>query len=305
MPVDRPLRLAVTGRHGQVTRALQACAGPTQIVLPLARPELDLASANDPAEHFAKLRPDVIVNAAAYTAVDKAESEQALAHAINARGAGLVARAAARLGIPVVQVSTDYVFNGQARRPYREDDPTAPINVYGATKLAGEQAVQDATPNHAILRTGWIYSPYGQNFMLTMLRLARERDELRVVDDQHGGPTSARDIAAAIVILARHLVDRPNENSLRGIFHFANAGTTTWAGFAGEIFRISAQRGGPSARVIPIPSEQYPTPARRPASSQLDLTKISQLEGIALRPWTEALQDTFDAQEGVSTTKHQ
>jgi dTDP-4-dehydrorhamnose reductase len=300
MPVERPLRLVVTGRHGQVARALQACAGPALQVLTLARPEFDLASSIDPTHLFAKLRPDVIINAAAYTAVDKAESEQELARSINALGAGLVARAAAQLSVPIIQISTDYVFDGRATRPYREDDPTGAINVYGATKLAGEQAVREAMSNHAILRTSWVYFSHGQNFMTTMLRLAKEHQELRIVADQSGAPTSAYDIAAAIVVLARHLVDRPHDTSLRGIFHFANAGETTWAGFATEIFKISAERGGPSARVIPIPTVQYPTPALRPASSRLDPSKISQLKGVRLRHWTEALRATFEGQETTS-----
>jgi dTDP-4-dehydrorhamnose reductase len=303
MPLERPLRLVVTGRHGQVARALQACAGPALQVLTLARPEFDLASSIDPTALFAKLQPDVIVNAAAYTAVDKAESEKDLARAINARGAGLVARASAQIGIPIIQISTDYVFDGGATRPYREIDPTSPINVYGATKLEGEQAVKAMTLNYVILRTSWVYAAHGQNFMITMLRLAKERKELHVVDDQYGAPTSAYDIAAAIVVLARHLVDRPHDTSLRGIFHFANAGETTWAGFATEIFKISAERGGPSARVIPIATAQYPTPARRPVYSRLHTSKIAQLDGIKVRHWTEALRASFGALEANSPAK--
>ena len=303
MPTERPLRLVVAGRHGQIANALQACASTKQKVLTLARPELDLASSDDPTDLFAQLRPDVIVNAAAYTAVDKAESEPELARVINARGAGLVARAASKLGIPIIQISTDYVFDGYATRSYRESDPTAPLNVYGATKLAGEQAVKEMTLNHVILRTSWVYSGYSRNFMLTMLKLARERKEIRVVADQFGAPTSASDTASAIVAVARHLVDRPQDAALRGIFHLANTGETSWAGFATEIFKVSAEYGGPSASVIPIATSEYPTAARRPASSRLDISKITQLEGVRLRPWAEALRAVFQTQDIIPPVK--
>lgn len=297
MPVERHLRLLVTGRHGQVARALQDQASANLDVLALARPEFDLASVVDPAPLFAELRPDVVVNAAAYTAVDKSETEYDTALTVNGRGAGLVAQAAAKLGVPVIQISTDYVFDGSATRPYREDDPTAPVNAYGRSKLAGEAAVMAATGNHVILRTSWVYSPYGNNFMLTMLRLAGQRDEIRVVADQHGAPTSALDIAAAIVSLARKLVERPENAALRGVFHFANAGETTWAGFAEEIFKLSAEQGGPSARVVPIPTAEYPTPARRPAYSRLDISKIKQVHGISPPPWTQALRAVLTARD--------
>jgi dTDP-4-dehydrorhamnose reductase len=297
MPVNRPLRLVVTGRHGQVARALQEYADQNVEVLTLARPELDLASAVDPTPFFSRLRPDVVVNAAAYTVVDKAEAEYDVALAINGRGAGLVAQAASKQGVPVIQISTDYVFNGCATRPYREVDATAPVNAYGMAKLAGEDAVKAATLDHVILRTSWVYSPYGSNFLLTMLRLATQRDELRVVEDQYGAPTSAFDIAAAILTLAHNLVDRPEDASLRGIFHFANAGETTWADFAREIFKLSAERGGASVRVVPIPTSQYPTPARRPAYSVLDIAKIGQVHGVEPPHWKQALRAVLQARE--------
>lgn len=297
MPAKAQLRLAVTGRGGQVARALQSCAGPELNVLPVARPELDLSSAEDPTVLFRRYSPDVIVNAAAYTAVDKAESEPELARTINARGAMLVARAAAQLDIPIIQISTDYVFDGTATRPYREDDATSPINVYGATKLEGEQAVRSATANHVILRTSWVYAAEGANFVRTMLRLARERDEIPVVDDQRGAPTSAHDIAPAIVAFARHLVHSPHDASLRGVFHLTNKGEATWADFATEIFKISKARGGPSARVKRITTAEFPTAARRPLYSILDMSKISQIKDISMRHWTEALQSAMAVHE--------
>jgi dTDP-4-dehydrorhamnose reductase len=296
---DRRLCLLVTGRNGQVVRALTVLSGEpgegAPEVLTLARPEFDLASAGtDIAAQVAGFRPDVIVNAAAYTAVDRAESERDAAFAVNAEGAGRVAQAAALLGVPVVQLSTDYVFDGTSAQPYQESDPTAPVNIYGETKLAGEAAVRAATTNHVILRTSWVYAPFGQNFVLTMLRLGAERDELRVVDDQHGAPTSAFDIAAAITTIAQRLVDRPDDPSLRGVFHFANSGETSWAGFASEIFRLAAESGGSFANVIPIPTAQYPTPARRPVSSRLDISKIAEVYGVHPSHWTDALRNILD-----------
>lgn len=299
MPI-KLLRLVVTGRHGQVVRALTelACVEGAPVaglsVFTIARPELDLAGEGDLEASFAQLKPDVIVNAAAYTAVDKAESERELAFSINANGAGRVARAAHRLGVPVIQLSTDYVFDGSATNPYVEDDSTAPINYYGVTKLAGERLVQEATSNHVTLRTSWVYAPFGQNFVMTMLRLGAQREEMRVVGDQYGSPTSALDIATSIVRIALALVERPEDPSLRGIFHMTNQGTTTWAGFASEIFRLSAERGGNSTRVIPIPTSEYPTPARRPMSSRLSNAKLAEVYGLHPALWSDALRNVLD-----------
>jgi dTDP-4-dehydrorhamnose reductase len=294
VPIECPLRVAVTGKNGQVARALQEGACPQVEILAVGRPELDLALPSDPTKVFEDLHPDVIVNAAAYTAVDKAESDQELALATNGRGAGLVAQAAANLKVPVIQLSTDYVFDGVAASPYREDDPVAPINFYGRSKLAGEEAVRAAAADHVILRTSWVFAPFGENFVRTMLRLASVRDEIRVVADQQGSPTSALDIAASIIEVARNLIDRPNDATLRGIFHLTNAGQTTWADFAAEIFRLAAKQGGPSARIVPIETSQYPTPARRPARSILDISKIALVHGVRPQHWTEALAVVID-----------
>ncbi|WP_036262370.1 dTDP-4-dehydrorhamnose reductase [Methylocapsa aurea] len=288
------MRILVTGRDGQVARALRNRAGERLEVVAIGRPEFDLGAQSDPTALFKELGPDVIVNAAAYTAVDKAEADRDAALAVNGFGAGAAARAAARLDAPIIQLSTDYVFDGAATRAYREDDPTAPINFYGRSKLAGEEAVRAATSNHVILRTSWIYAPEGQNFLRTMLRLAGDRDEIRVVADQHGTPTSARDLAAAIEQIARNLVASPNEASLRGLFHLTNSGVTTWAGFAAEIFAMSAALGGPHARVIPIATSDFPTPARRPTRSQLDIAKIAHSHGIKPREWRQALQTVME-----------
>jgi len=295
------LRLVVTGREGQVTRALQALAGPDLEIVSLGREKFDLAAEGDATDVFAAEKPDVIVNAGAYTAVDKAESERDLAFAVNGRGAGRVAQAAAALKIPVIQISTDYVFDGAGDQPWLENAATGPIGVYGASKLAGEEAVRAATPNHAILRTSWVYAPWGANFVKTMLRLAETRPELRVVGDQTGAPTSALDIAAAVVAVARNLATRPDEN-LRGVFHLAPQGVTNWADFAREIFAQSSARGGPSAQVVSIPSSDYPTPAARPLNSRLSTEKLFVAHGLRLPDWRDSLARVLDQLFGAKAT---
>lgn len=283
------LRLVVTGSQGQVVRALLERGPHLEVeVVALGRPQLDL---QHPEKIFAALeaaKPDVVVSAAAYTAVDLAESHPAEAHAVNAIGAGEVARAAASLRAPVVHLSTDYVFDGALGRPYREDDPTCPIGEYGRSKLAGEQAVASANPDHAILRTAWVYSPFGKNFVRTMLNLAATREEIAVVADQHGAPTSAHDIADSVIKVARNL-KTSTATARRGIFHMTAQGEVTWAEFAEAIFALSREAGGPFARVKPIPTSAYPTPARRPANSRLDNAKLAREHGLALPHWREAL----------------
>jgi dTDP-4-dehydrorhamnose reductase len=289
------MRLVVTGRNGQVVRALRELSARSGIeVITLARPEFDLvATGTDIAATIRALHPDVIVNAAAYTAVDRAESEREVAFSVNAEGAGRMAKAAATLGVPIIQLSTDYVFDGTSAAPYKESSPTAPINFYGVTKLAGEDAVRAATANHVILRTSWVYAPFGQNFVLTMLRLGAERSEVSVVDDQHGAPTSAFDIAESIIKITKRLADEPEDGSIRGVFHMTNAGETSWAGFASEIFRLSGIEGRPMARVRPISTSEYPTPAARPKSSRLDISKLGDVFKIRPSHWSEALRETL------------
>ncbi|HEY8591989.1 MAG TPA: dTDP-4-dehydrorhamnose reductase [Sphingomicrobium sp.] len=286
------MRLVVTGRVGQVAQAL-AERGATRgaEIVHVGRPELDLS--DDPGAIIAALeaaRPDVIVSAAAYTAVDKAESEPELAFAVNERGAGAVASAAERLGVPVIHLSTDYVFDGAKSGPYVEDDSTGPITVYGRSKLAGEQAVLAAMDNAAVLRTAWVYSPFGANFVKTMLRLAQTRDELGVVSDQRGNPTSALDIADGIIAVARNLVAGSGAH-LRGVFHMAGAEEATWASFAEAIFGESQALGGPTAAVKPIPTADFPTPARRPANSRLDGGRLLAAHGVQLPSWRQSLPD--------------
>ena len=283
------MRLLVTGRDGQVVRALRAKSGGDVEVIALGRPDLDLSQPETLGAVVARVKSDVIVNAAAYTAVDKAEEEEALATTINGEAAGALARAAAELGIPIVQISTDYVFDGTKPSPYVETDPVAPIGAYGRSKLAGERAVAAAQPSHAILRTSWVYDGEGKNFLKTMLRLAETRDELGVVADQIGAPSYAPDIADAVIAVARNLRDDPRPARC-GVFHMTGAGETSWAGFAKEIFRLSAEAGGPSARVREIATADYPTPAKRPANSRLNCDSLAAAHGARLPDWREALK---------------
>jgi dTDP-4-dehydrorhamnose reductase len=269
------MKIVVTGRQGQVVSCLQDVGKKTSDVeiVTLGRPELDLAQPETIEPAIISARPDVVVNAAAYTAVDKAEDEPNLAIAINATGAGAVAAAAAKAGVPIIQISTDYVFSGDKPEPYVESDPTGPKSVYGASKLEGERLVAEANPRHVILRTAWVYSPYGNNFVKTMLRLAKERDEIPVVSDQWGNPTSAHDIAGAIIHVAKRFLEaRPRDGF--GIFHLTGNGETSWSGFAREVFEISGLLAGPHAAVRDIASAEYPTKARRPANSRLDTGKL-------------------------------
>jgi dTDP-4-dehydrorhamnose reductase len=283
--------MAVTGREGQVVRALaERGASAGFEVMPVGRPDLDLAGPPEAIITILKEHcPDVIVSAAAYTLVDKAESERDLAFAVNERGARAVAVAARELGVPLIHLSTDYVFDGTKSSAYLEDDATAPTGVYGASKLAGEQAVLAEHGNTAVLRTAWVYSPFGANFVKTMLRLAGERDEIGVVADQRGNPTSALDIADGVLRVAANLATR-TDPAQRGIFHMTAAGDATWAGFAGAVFAASAEVGGPTARVKHIGTADYPTPARRPANSRLDSSKLARAHGVRLPEWQPSMK---------------
>jgi dTDP-4-dehydrorhamnose reductase len=284
------MRLVVTGREGQVARSLAERARGSDIeVVQLGRPELDLAGDSDSiVVAIEAARPDIIVSAAAYTQVDKAESEPDLAFAVNEAGPRTIAHAASKLGVPLIHLSTDYVFDGSKAAPYVEEDPTGPTGVYGASKLAGERAVLSEHPDSTVLRTAWVYSPFGANFVKTMLRLAFDRDEIGVVADQRGNPSNALDIADGVLKVARNL-RRSADSNLRGLFHMTAAGEATWAEFAEAIFIASADLGGPSARVRPIATADYPTPARRPANSRLDAGKLERIHGVCLPDWRPSL----------------
>jgi dTDP-4-dehydrorhamnose reductase len=285
------MRIAVTGRNGQVVQSLVQRATAAKIdIQTVARPEADLTRPETVERALINLQPDAIVNAAAYTAVDLAESEPTLAYQVNGAGAEAAALAAAKLNIPIIQISTDYVFDGSLNRSYREEDPTKPLGVYGDSKLRGERAVSAASDNHVILRTAWVYSPFGKNFARTMLALADKREQLSVVSDQQGTPTNALDIADGIIAVVKNLLDRPSSQELRGLFHMTGGGATNWAEFAKTIFTASAAAGGPSARVIPITTAEYPTPARRPANSRLDNSKLADIHDVRLPHWQQSLQ---------------
>ena len=284
--------MVVTGREGQIVRALaERATGTDSEIIALGRPELDLAGQEDEImSAIMRASPEVIVSAAAYTQVDKAESERNLAFAINEQGPKAVARAAHELGVPLIHLSTDYVFNGLKSSPYVEDDPTGPTGTYGASKLAGEQAVMAEHGNSAVLRTAWVYSPFGANFVRTMLRLAGDRDEVAVVADQHGNPSSAMDIAEGILAIAANLL-ASDDRVKRGVFHMAGSGEATWADFAEAIFAASATIGGPTARVLRISTADYPTGAKRPANSRLDCRKVERCHGVRLPEWSSSVKD--------------
>jgi dTDP-4-dehydrorhamnose reductase len=286
------MRILVTGASGQLARSLAALdeSQPGLAIVVHGRPELDLENPGIISSLIAHIRPQIVVNAAAYTAVDAAERDDARAFAVNATGAGAVAAAAAAVGLPVIHVSTDYVFAGAETRPYREDDPTGPRTVYGQSKLAGEAAIAAANPDHAILRTAWLYSPYGANFVKTMLRLAGDRDTIKVVDDQHGNPTYVPDLAEAILRIAKRMLDAPGDRSLRGVFHVVAPDSATWCEFAREIMALSSLSGGPSATIVPITTAEYPTPAERPRNSRLDCSKAHATFGVELPRRAESLR---------------
>ena len=282
------MRALVFGTSGQVARELARAAGPRGIALrALGRAEADLADPEACARAIRASDAEIVVNAAAWTAVDAAEDDRATAEAVNAHAPGAMAEAAAARGIPFLHVSTDYVFDGQSPgRPWREDDPTGPLGAYGATKLAGERAVIAATPDHAILRTAWVFSAHGRNFVKTMLAAGRGRPEMRVVGDQRGSPTAARDIAAALWTVAEAWTAG---RGVPGVFHYAGAPETSWAGFAEAIFAAAGWPERP--RVTAIATADWPTRALRPAWSVLDCTAIARAYGIAQPDWRPALAE--------------
>ena len=285
------MRIAVTGVKGQVASSLLERAKDRCDIVALGRPDLDLADRDSVLRALEAARADAIVNAAAYTAVDKAEQEEALAFRVNAEGAGHVAEAAARLNAPLLHLSTDYVFDGALTRPYVEADQTNPTGAYGRSKLEGETRVRDAQPNSVVLRTAWVYSPFGANFVRTMLRLGETRAEVGVVADQLGNPSSALDIADALIAVAERLVaDRSSD--LRGVYHMAGQGEASWADFAEATFAAAERFGRKPVRVKRITTADYPTPAKRPANSRLDCGKLERVFGVALPPWRASLETT-------------
>jgi dTDP-4-dehydrorhamnose reductase len=286
--MDRAGPLMIVGESGQLAIALKR-AEPHAIAL--GRTKVDITAAESVNDALDRVRPSRVINASAYTGVDKAETEQDAAMALNAHAPGVLAQACAIRSIPFVHVSTDYVFNGRTGAPYQEDDPTDPVNFYGQTKELGERAVRAAGEGSSIIRTSWVFSDSGVNFVKTMLRLAETREEIGVVSDQIGRPTSASDLADACLAVAADMRrGGPGRN-----YHFANLGETSWAGLAEAVMRAAAMRGSKSARIRPIATSDYPTPACRPRDSRLAIGRIEALMGKPIPHWISALENVCDA----------
>lgn len=283
------MTILVTGANGQVGHHFTSCRNDTgHPLLCLTRQGLDITDPEAVGAVLAAQKPALVINAAAYTAVDRAESEKEQAFLVNREGCRYLARHCRLHDIPLLHISTDYVFDGSKSAPYRETDPVQPLGIYGESKFAGEQLVRELTPKHIILRTSWVFGVHGHNFVKTMLRLGKEREELKIVVDQRGGPTGAADIAETLLrigaaILAGDRIDW-------GTYHYSGKPETTWFGFAEEIFQQAGRAGYRSPRLLPIPTSAYPTPARRPANSVFDCGKIKEKFGIEQPDWRHSLE---------------
>ena len=299
---NQPVRLLVTGANGQVGWNLERTLAPLGEVIALTRDQLDLADLDAVVQTIRETRPQIVINAAAYTAVDKAESEPELAHTINALAPARMATELCKTGGVLIHYSTDYVFDGTKQGEYVEDDATGPLSVYGRTKLEGEHGIAAAGCAHLVLRTSWVYDVRGKNFLRTVLRLASERDELRMVGDQFGAPTWARTIAEATTAMVVQVLRKTNQSKLRGVFHLTSAGETSWAGFAKAILEDyedlvdwpaeTGEFGGElkARRVVEITTAEYPTPATRPHNSVLSNAKIQAAFGINMPEWRSQLR---------------
>ncbi|MNH78006.1 dTDP-4-dehydrorhamnose reductase [compost metagenome] len=288
--MPEPLHILVTGGAGQIGQELLAADWPAEVIVHAPdRSALDLTNAASIKAAFARTPFAAVINSGAWTAVDEAETNVADAFLANALGPAVLADITRARGVPLIQISTDYVFDGSKNGLYAENDPVAPLGVYGASKLAGELSVLTGNARSVVLRTAWVMSVHRANFLKTMLRLAAEHSRMRVVSDQHGNPTSARDIAAALKTITLRMI--ADTDAPTGVYHFVNAGQTSWAALAREIFSLSAKMGGPYAEVEPISTVEYPTPARRPANSRLSTEKLSRDYGIEPRPWQTAVAE--------------
>jgi dTDP-4-dehydrorhamnose reductase len=286
--------ILVTGGTGQLATALREAAGETPLRL-VGRPDFDFDRPETIRQAFDAAAPALVVNAAAYTAVDAAETDQDAAWRANRDGVAELALLCAGANVPLIHVSTDYVFDGTKGAPYVETDPVAPQCVYGASKLAGEAAALQACPHTIVLRTSWVYAPNGRNFVRTMLNLARTRDRLTVVADQKGCPTAAADLAAAVLAIARRIGSDGWRPDFGGVFHAAGSGWTTWFGLANAIFGAAERHGLRPPNVEPIATEAWPTPARRPADSRLDCARLASVFGLCLPDWRQSVTRTVDA----------
>src|SRR3984957_365640 len=284
--------ILVTGGSGQLATALSRAGGARVHVV--GRPAFDFDRPETIAAAFNATRPWLVINAAAYTAVDAAEADAEAAMRANRDGPEELARLCAAADVPLIHISTDYVYSGDKPTPYVEADPTGPCCVYGVSKLAGEAAVIASGARAIVLRTAWVYAATGRNFARTMLSLAQTRDTLRVVADQRGCPTAAPDLAAAILTIAGLIESHGWNDTWSGVFHAANSGDTTWHGFAGAIFASAARYGAKVPEVIPIPTAEYPTPAKRPENSRLDCGRLNSVFGVRLPPWRDSLARVID-----------
>jgi dTDP-4-dehydrorhamnose reductase len=292
------MRVVVTGASGQLGTALcAALRGAGLEPVPASRPGLDITARDRVAAAIAAAGAGLVVNCAAFTGVDAAEEQEAAAFAANALGAAIIAQETAAAGIPLLQISTDYVFDGGLGRPLREDDAAAPLGAYGRSKLAGEWAVLAGNPRSMVLRTAWLFGPAGRNFVRTMLALGGQRPELRVVADQYGNPTSALELAAAITRIAERIARAGWDAGYAGVFHAAAPDHASWFDLAEAVFAGAARRGAAVPRVQPIGTAEYPTRARRPADSRLDVTRLQETFGIRLAPWREQLDRAMGAMD--------
>lgn len=289
------MKVLITGAQGQVGKELARTADNHNYdVIAAGRAELDITQKSSVEDFFLKHKPDIVINAAAYTAVDKAEEEQDLAYTINQDGAKNLATACATLDIPLLHISTDYVFNGSKTEAYSEKDPVSPLGVYGKSKWLGEEAIRNELEHHIILRVAWVFGAQGDNFVKTMLRLGKERNELNVVADQYGGPSPAKNIAETLIKLISHY--QHNKKLHWGTYHYCGAPKATWYDFAREIFLQACKNDliNKNVKVNPITTAQYPTPARRPENSMLDCSKIKNTFNIEMPNWKNALNDVLE-----------
>jgi dTDP-4-dehydrorhamnose reductase len=288
------MKILISGQHGQVSRELQRRLGAVGELIVLGRDQMDLAHPDQIRQQVQRARPDLVINAAAYTAVDQAESDQQSAFAINAEAPGILAEEALALGVPLIHYSTDYVFDGSKATPYVEDDAPNPLGVYGHSKLMGERAISEVQGQHLILRTSWVYSTHGRNFLLTMQRLLQEKPELRIVADQIGAPTWAGAIADSTLALIERW--QTGNAGAWGTYHLTAEGETSWFGFAQAIGDALREQGARCANLLPIPSSDYPTPAARPINSRLDCTRLQREWGVSQPDWLSALHDCLAEQ---------
>ncbi len=292
------MKILVTGSKGQLgsellTQGKHSAKYPDFIIFPVDLPELDITDKAQVGDVFKSFQPSLVVNAAAYTNVDKAETEQQLAFAVNRDGSACLAEACADADIPLVHISTDFVFDGKNKTPYVETDPVSPLGIYAKSKEHGEQEIRNRLKKHVIIRTSWLYGVYGHNFVKTMLRLGRENKVIRVVADQHGSPTSAADLAGAVFTIAGHM--RDDMETCWGTYHYCGQGITTWHGFAEKIFEIAGKYGmSQTPDVEPIITAEYPTPAKRPSYSAFDCGLIQKNFGISTVPWEKSLEIALD-----------